>query len=63
MVVTGAALYMQRRLSTPVVEASGDAGWLVKNNHAHLHQDSAPLFLPKPTVWYGGAAHRLHHGV
>lgn len=45
-VVTGDALFTQRDLSTAIVEAGGDYGWLVKDNQPTLRADIERLFGP-----------------
>ncbi|MGA9770087.1 MAG: ISAs1 family transposase [Blastocatellia bacterium] len=43
-VVTGDAMFAQRKLSRLVVEAGGDYLWTVKGNQASLRSDIAALF-------------------
>ena len=47
-VVTGDALYAQRKLSCQVVEQGGDYLWAVKRNQPTLYQDVSLLFTHPP---------------
>jgi len=49
-IVTGDAMFAQRKLSVQIIEAGGDYVWAVKDNQAALRQDIELLFQPEKTV-------------
>ncbi len=49
-IVTGDAMFAQRKLSLQIIEAGGDYVWTVKDNQATLRQDIEVLFQPEKTV-------------
>ena len=49
-IVTGDAMFAQRKLSLQIIEAGGDYVWTVKDNQATLRQDIELLFQPEKTV-------------
>ena len=50
VVVTGDALFAQRRLSTQIVAAGGDYLWRVKDNQKRLKEQIATVFAPQPVT-------------
>lgn len=49
-IVTGDAMFAQRKLSLQIIEAGGDYIWTVKDNQATLRQDIELLFQPEKTM-------------
>ncbi len=49
-IVTGDAMFAQRKLSLQIIEAGGAYVWTVKDNQATLRQDIEWLFQPEKTV-------------
>jgi hypothetical protein len=62
-VVTGDALYCQRRVCAPITAAGGDSLVVVKGNPPRLHQDIRTLFeAPPPETTFGFVEQRDRHG-